>query len=333
MDNKIKDQKELIAIVEELRRQGKKIVTYNGSFDILHIGHIKSLKEAKEQGDVLAVLINSDESVRKCKGPNHPINSQKDRAENLAALECVDYVATFDEINSKAVLDKIKPNIHCNGQDWGESCVERGIIEKNGGSIHILKWQAGLSTSGFIKKILDIHAKEDVKAVFIDRDGTINTKSPGYVCKISDFKFMPGVVAALKELSKTGYKIIVITNQSGIARGQLNEKDLSGIHGWMVGELNKEGARIDRIYYCPHHPDGGCLCRKPAIGMFLKAAEDFGINLSKSWMIGDDARDVVAGREANIRTIKLGEKMPEDLKLEPNHYASDLPEAIKIILN
>ena len=331
MNSKIKNQEEIIEITENLRKEGKKVVTYNGSFDILHFGHIKSLEEAKQKGDALIVLLNSDNSVRNYKGPNHPVNSQDHRAEVLSAVGHVDYVVNFDEINPKEILKKIKPDIHCNGSDWGKNCVERSVVEENGGRIHILKWQQGFSTSGLIKKNSDVYSNREVKAVFLDRDGTININEPEYVHKISDFKFVPGAISALKKLSKTGYKIIIVTNQSGIARGYYNEKDLKILHNWMLSEFKNKGIRIDGIYYCSHGQDDNCSCRKPKPGMLLKAGQDFGLNLSKSWMVGDGSVDIVAGREANLKTIKIGDKMPAGLKLEPNHYAKNLAEAIKII--
>ena len=332
MNAKIKNQKEIIALVQKLRKEGKKIATYNGSFDILHLGHIKSLEEAKQQGDILVILLNSDDSVRKYKGPNHPVNSESQRAEVLSAIKYVDYVTVFNKINPKEILKKIKPDIHYNGSDWGKNCVEREVVERNGGEIHILKWRKGLSTSKLIKKFLDIYSKSETKAVFLDRDGTININEPEYVHKIEDFKFVSGAISALRKLSKTNYKIIIVTNQSGIARGYYTERDLEKLHQWMLGELKKKGVRIDRIYYCPHGPNDNCSCRKPKIGMFLEAVKDFNINLSKSWFIGDGKADVIAGREANIKTIKIGDKMPVDLKLEPNYYVKNLNEAVNIIL-
>lgn len=332
MNPKIKNQKEIVRVVKKLKEQGRKIVTYNGSFDILHLGHIESLKEAKKQGDILIIPLNSDKSVRLYKGPNHPINSQEKRAEVLAALECVDYITIFDEINCKNILDKIKPNIHCNGADWGKSCVERGIIEKNRGKIQILKWQNGFSTSNLIEKIINAYQERETKAVFLDRDGTINVNQPGCVRKISQFRFTPGAVPALKKLSKKNYKIIIVTNQSGIGRGYFKKKDLKKIHQWMLKKLKRVSVRIDKIYYCPHLPEDNCPCRKPKIKMFLQAVNDFDINLNKSWFIGDDDKDVIAGREANIKTIKIGKRMPKTMKLEPNYYAKNLLGAVNIIL-
>lgn len=330
---KIKSQKQTLQIIEKLKKQGKKIVAYNGSFDILHVGHIRALKEAKNQGDFLVVLLNSDESIRSYKGPKKPIVLQKERAEILSALECVDYITIFDEITPKEILKKIKPDVYCHGLDWGKDFVEREIIKENKGKIYFLKSHAGFSTSQLIKKILEVYSALDVRAVFLDRDGTVNINKPEYVYKIEDFKFAPGAIPALQKLSKTDYKIVILTNQSGVGKGYFKDEDLKKLHQWMLGKLRKKGIRIDKIYYCPHQPEDNCSCRKPKIGMLLKAVKDFGINLSKSWMIGDDEKDIIAGREANIKTIKIGKKMSKKLKLEPNYYAKNLLEAVKIIKN
>jgi len=326
--NKIKTQKEIIQICRNLKKRKKTVVTYNGSFDILHLGHIKSLEEARAQGDVLIVPLNSDKSVYLYKGPNHPIISESERAQTIAALNCVDYVVLFDEINPKEILNKIKPDIHCHGADWGKNCVEREVVEKNGGKIHVLETVPGFSTSALIKKIIKVYSKPEVRAVFLDRDGTINFNEPGYVYQIKDFKFIPGVLPALRKLSQSNYKIIIVTNQSGIGRGLFAEKDLKILHQWMLAQFKKEKIRIDKIYYCPHVKEDNCSCRKPKIGMLQEAVEDFGINLSKSWIVGDSERDVKMGKEANLRTIFLGKKS----SIKPHYQVKNLAEAVKIIL-
>ncbi len=153
MNKKIKTRSEILKIVEKLKKSGKKIVTYNGSFDLIHKGHILSLEEAKKQGDILIILLNSDSSIRAYKGPNRPILDQAERSNIIAALEKVDFVCVFDEITPLTILNKIKPDIHCNGPDWGENCIEKEIVERNGGKIHILKWIKGHSTTNIINKI------------------------------------------------------------------------------------------------------------------------------------------------------------------------------------
>lgn len=329
--DKLKSQEEIIQIAQQFKKQGKKVVALSGSFDILHSGHIKSLKEAKAQGDVLIVLLNSDKSIKSYKGPGRPINPQKERTEVLSTLELIDYINVFNEITPKEILAKIKPNIFCQGSDWGKNCIEREVIEKYGGKIYVLKWQKSLSTTGLIEKILNSYCKPRIKAVFLDRDGTININKPEYIHKIKDFKFAPKAIPALQNLSKTDYKIIILTNQSGIGRGYFKEKDLEKLHQWMLKELKKREVRIDKIYYCPHHPKDDCACRKPKIGMLQQAVKDFGISLAKSWVIGDDERDIIMARNANVKAIKIGKKMPKELKLQPNFYVKNLSEAIRII--
>ncbi len=331
-NSKLKSKKAIIGLVKNLKAQGKKVVVFSGSFDVLHIGHINAIQVAKKQGDVLIILLNSDHSVRLYKGSNHPLTSEQERAKTLAALEAVDYVSMFDELTPENILSQIKPDIYCNGSDWGKNCIERDVVEKNGGKVYVLPWEKGYSTSALMKKLSQSSPAPDAYAVFLDRDGTINVPREGGVRTIEHFVFLPGVVNALKKLSKTDYKIIVITNQSGIGRKVMTENDLKKIHNWMVEQLKKEGVRIDAIYYCSHHPDNGCICRKPNPGMFLKAGKDFNINLSKSWMIGDDQKDVVAARRANIKAIKIGKTMPRALKIDANYYAKNILEAVSIII-
>lgn len=331
--NKIVIEKTLIEELKILRKQKKKIVTYNGSFDVLHLGHVRSIQEAKNQGDVLVLIVNSDASIKKYKGPLRPILPEKERIGILEELSSVDYVVLFDDINPKRILSKIKPDIHCNGGDWGKDCIEREVVESNGGKVYVLKWEKGLSTTNVILKITEVYKKPNVKAVFIDRDGTINHNKDGYIYKIEDFEFLPGVLKGLKKLSTTDYKIIITTNQSGIGRGYYTQADFDKLTEWMLAQFNDQKIRIDHIYHCPHHPDEKCDCRKPNIGMFLDAVKDFDISLNDSYFIGDTDSDVQAGREANLKTIKIGGKVSKKLKLEPKHYAKDFQEAIDYILS
>lgn len=330
MSSKIKSKSQLIKQIEDLKKQGNTIVTCNGSFDIIHAGHVKLLKEAKKQGDYLIVLLNSDKSVNAYKGPNRPINSEEHRAEVLANLESVDLVTIFDELTPVDLLDEIEPDIHCAGKDWGESCIERKVIEKNGGKLHLIDLKSNLSTTDLINN-LNNRSSEN-KAVFLDRDGTINKNKPEYLHKIKNFEFTPQALPGLKKLSKSNYKIIITTNQSGIGRGYYKQEDMEKLHKWLKERLKKEGIAIDKIYHCPHHPNNDCSCRKPNSGMFLKARKEFKLNLNKSWIIGDSKKDVIAGRKTNIKTIKLGGKMPKKMKLEPNYYAENILEAVNLIL-
>ena len=145
------------------------------------------------------------------------------------------------------------------------------------------------------------------KAVFIDRDGTIAKDVP-YCSRPEDFELLPGAAEGIKLLNEHGFKVVVITNQSGIARGYFTEEMLARIHGKMQKELAKHGAHVDAIYYCPHHPDDNCECRKPKPKMVLQAALHLDIDLSQSYVIGDTEMDVELARQAGCKAgIRVGE--------------------------
>lgn len=154
MDNKkLKTEEEIGEIAERLKKQGKKIVTTNGVFDILHIGHIRTFEEAKKQGDVLIVGLNSDSSTKRLKGPARPINNEKDRAEVLAALEMVDYIVIFDEDDPIRLLGMIKPDVHVKYEDYGKDMIEAETVKKHGGNIHLTKKIKGYSTTNIIEAL------------------------------------------------------------------------------------------------------------------------------------------------------------------------------------
>lgn len=159
--------------------------------------------------------------------------------------------------------------------------------------------------------------KNKQKAIFLDRDGTIN-KYVGFLRNIDDFELIDGVAEAIRKINESGYLAIVVTNQPVIARGEVSFGELEEIHNKMETLLGKEGAYLDAIYYCPHHPHKGyegerselkidCDCRKPKSGMLIKAAEDFNIDLSQSWMVGDGENDVKAGLNAGCKTALIGQ--------------------------
>jgi len=139
--------------VAEIRKSGKTITTLNGSFDLLHAGHLKMVHEASQQADVLILALNSDASIKKYKNPLRPIVALEHRLEMIAALEFVDYVTYFDETDPIALLEKIKPDVHNNGSEYGENCIEAEVVKKHGGKVHIVKLIPGLSTSKLIEKI------------------------------------------------------------------------------------------------------------------------------------------------------------------------------------
>ena len=148
------------------------------------------------------------------------------------------------------------------------------------------------------------------RAVFFDRDGTLN-KEVHFLHKIEDFQWIEGAIAAVRFCNKNGYLAIVITNQSGVARGYYPETDIMKLYDWMNDDLKAHGAHLDGIYYCPHHPQGkisrytmACKCRKPLPGMLFQAQREHDIDLKASYLIGDGERDIECAKAAGVHGIK-----------------------------
>ena len=155
MISKIKTREELKSEIEKARQAGKKIVTTNGCFDVLHVGHIRYLQQAKQQGDILIVAVNSDDSVRAIRGDKRPLVSENERAEILAALECVDYVMIFSELDPIQFLKELRPDIHVKGDDYSlEQIIERETVESLGGELRLLPGVQGKSTTNLIELIV-----------------------------------------------------------------------------------------------------------------------------------------------------------------------------------
>lgn len=156
-----------------------------------------------------------------------------------------------------------------------------------------------------MKISLHKHRSENpVPAVFLDRDGTINVEK-NYLYQVQDWEWISGAREAIKLLRDCGFLVVVITNQSGIARGYYTSDDVSALHRHVDEELLKIGAGVDAYYWCSHHPDFGsnCNCRKPSPGMILQAVKDLNINVATSWMVGDKAIDIQAGLAAGVKSL------------------------------
>jgi len=177
-------------------------------------------------------------------------------------------------------------------------------------------------------------------AVFLDRDGVLN-EDRGYVHRWADFVFLPGVVDALRMFGQLGYLLVIITNQSGIARGLYRESDVLALHDRMLSFLHGQGIEIAGVYYCPHHPEGSvaryariCSCRKPAPGMILRAAAEHHIDLANSVLIGDKVTDLEAGAAAGITSLYLVSSTGLEQCFQPFPHAQaveSLHEVAKIL--
>jgi rfaE bifunctional protein nucleotidyltransferase chain/domain len=156
MNEKIVNQNRLASIADLLRDQGRRLVLTNGCFDLLHVGHIRYLQSARALGDALAVAINGDDSVRVLKGEGRPLNTESDRVEIVAALECVDYAVIFPEMRVTRLIEKVRPAIYVKGGDYTPASLhpeERAVLEKIGAEIRILPFEPGHSTSGLIERM------------------------------------------------------------------------------------------------------------------------------------------------------------------------------------
>lgn len=172
-----------------------------------------------------------------------------------------------------------------------------------------------------------------VRAVFLDRDGVVNRKAPEgcYVTRWEQVKFLPGGADAVKRIREAGFEVIVVSNQRAVAKGLVSETELEFLHLRMWQELFRGEKGFDAVYYCPHDNDPPCGCRKPQPGMLLTAAQDRGIDLGGSWMVGDFESDVEAGRRAGCRTIRIGSPDVRS-STAADELAESLAQAVNVIL-
>ena len=164
LSRKIQDRNQLAPILQEAKANGSVVVTTNGCFDVLHLGHLRYLQAACQLGDLLVVAVNSDSSVRHLKGKNRPLVPEAERAEMLAGLECVDYVVIFPELTPINLLSELKPNVHVKGGDYKlEQLVEREVVEANGGKVIVGLNVPGKSTTNLIEVICERYTDTDFK--------------------------------------------------------------------------------------------------------------------------------------------------------------------------
>ena len=178
--------------------------------------------------------------------------------------------------------------------------------------------------------------KKIKKVVFLDRDGVINRDSPDYIKSWSEFEFIPGSLEAIRQLTASGFAIIIITNQSAINRRFISKKELEHMHRLMDKNVRSHGGRIDDIFYCPHLPTDGCDCRKPKPGMIYSARDAYQIDLASSILIGDSVKDIACARNAGCGQAVLvrtgygieAEKMLSQAGISANYIADDLYDAV-----
>ena len=171
------------------------------------------------------------------------------------------------------------------------------------------------------------------RAVFLDRDGTL-VEARHYPSRPEELVLVPGVARELVTLREGGYRLVLVSNQSGIGRGLFSERDLARMHAHLGRELRRDGAWLDAYLHCPHVPEDGCACRKPLAGMLYRAARELDIDLARSWMVGDILDDIEAGHRAGCRAVLVDrgtERLPASPLRTPDHVASDTPSALRLI--
>lgn len=280
------------------------LVMTNGVFDVLHRGHVSYLHRAAELGGSLLVALNTDRSAKMLgKGPDRPLHSDVDRAYVLAGLGCVDLVTFFDTRTPVELIRALRPDIYVKGGDYDmETLEETQVVRSWGGQSLALPFVEGFSTTALVQRI----RAPLRKAAFLDRDGVIN-RDRAYVHRWQDFEFMPGAIEGMRRLQQAGYALVVVTNQSGLARGYYTEAEYQALSSAMRQELARQGVELAGIYHCPHHPAGAvadlaiaCDCRKPAPGLLLRAAQELQLSLTDSLLIGDKPSDIEAARAAGV---------------------------------
>lgn len=169
------------------------------------------------------------------------------------------------------------------------------------------------------------------RAVFLDRDGTV-APDVNYCRRPEDFNLFPDAGEAVRLLNINGFKVVVVTNQSGVARGYFTEPMLARIHQKMIKQFQEQQAVIDAIYYCPHHPDDGCECRKPKTALFLRAARENDIDFTQSYVVGDLPIDIKAGKTLGCKTILVTTGPNKEPDILPDYVSSGLLQAAQWIL-
>ena len=267
----------------------------------------------------------------------HPDGLRYRNLVNAAAYVFEPEILNFLEKDVKADFGKdIFPTLHQKARVYAYNTPE--YLKDMGTPDRLLKVEEAIRSG----KVAARNLNRPQKCIFLDRDGVINIDTD-LIHRPEDFELYPYASSSIKTLNKLGYLVVVVTNQSVIARGLCSIEELGEIHKKMETELGADGAYVEAIYFCPHHPHGGfegevkeykipCSCRKPSPGMLLEAQKRFNIDFSKSFLVGDSPRDIEAGAAAGVTTIRV--KTGHGTKPHtavPDHYVDSLIEAVELI--
>jgi D-glycero-D-manno-heptose 1,7-bisphosphate phosphatase len=257
--------------------------------------------------------VNSDESVRSYKDPRRPINPEAERMYVIAGLESVDAVTRMDDDRPLKLIERWKPDLYIKGGDYGSASLRSGpAVEAYGGRTVVIPPKFSLSTTAIFERIqaLAVHAapekapeREIRGLVLLDRDGTLVQDA---CFDPSRVELLPGVAEALQMLQSAGFRLCILTNQQGIGLGYFGYQDFIDGNRRLLRALGESGVVIARIYFCPHSAADGCVCRKPAPGMIVRALRDENMPAERCFVIGDSAQDLEAAQAAGCAGFLVG---------------------------
>ncbi len=312
MTTKILTNDQVDGWIAALRQNGRSIGYTCGAFDILHAGHTDYLARARELCDALLVAVNSDWSIRQYKHPHRPICPEIERTAVVAALASVDAVTLLDDVRPLSQLERWKPDFYIKGGDYsGRPLRSAQAVKAYGGKVVMIPVNHLVSSSQIIGRVASAERTALPESpeptaykgiVFLDRDGTLLKDVP-YLSDPHDVELLPGVGEGLAALQQAGYRLVIVTNQQGIALGYFSTRDFIAVNAAMFRLLTPFGATISRIYYCPHSAADACDCRKPAPGMLRRALQEFGVSPEHCFMIGDRPADALAGTNAGVASV------------------------------
>ncbi|MBN1866182.1 HAD-IIIA family hydrolase [Candidatus Sumerlaeota bacterium] len=360
ISDKFLPRDDVVRICRDLQARGRRIGFTSGAFDLIHAGHADFLERARALCDVLVVGVNTDDSVRQYKGSGRPVVPEDRRAHLVAALESVDYVFLFEERRNARNLELLKPQLYIKAGDYTESGLTSSeVVERHGGEAVILPIEIATSTTDLIRRAcgslspdaaektgpsedgqsagefcFDVRPAKTAPAVFLDRDGTINVETE-YLHEPERLELLPGAGEGMRRFMDMGYRIVVVTNQAGIALGYFAKEDFYKTNRAMFRALKPFGVVIDRIYFCPHGLNDGCSCRKPGTALVERAREELNLDLAHSVFIGDRTSDLETGRRTGMTTIlvRTGAAGSDgEYGVEPDYVASDLSDAARWVL-
>jgi rfaE bifunctional protein nucleotidyltransferase chain/domain len=294
---------------------GRRIGFTCGSFDLLHAGHVQYLAAARDLCDRLIVAVNSDASVGRYKNPLRPIVPERERIYVVAGLAAVDAVTVLEDDRPLSLLLRWKPDLYIKGGDYQADELRSGDdVRAYGGRVEVIRPGFDTSSSKLIDRIgaLSAHAVPEAATlhsfrglVLLDRDGTLIRNIP-FLHDPSKVEILPGVIEGLEKLQAAGFRLAIVSNQQGIGLGYFTVQDFIAVNQVMLRELGSRGIRISKIYFCPHSLAEQCSCRKPAVGMVVRAMRDFKTAPEQTFLIGDSDDDMQAGAAAGCRTVRTG---------------------------